>query len=552
MLPIHVTSANKSALTIHGRDGGEEDNAADGIRSCYRPAPVTEILLSDAEQRFDRIRRKAGLVAAPVLFTLLLWLPMPGLERPAHALAAVATAVVVLWITEAIPLGAAALLGPALAVLLEVAPAKEAFAAFADPLIFLFLGGFLLAGGLARQGFDRRAALWLISRDFVAGSPRRAFIAIAVIAFLFSMWISNTATTAMLLPVALGLYGTIERVAPSDPETRRKLRRYGGGMCLVLAYAASLGGMATPIGTGPNVIALGMLRSRAGVDIDFLQWMSFALPVSIASTAIAVALGARMFAPPIERVEGLTAEVERQLAELGPMRRGERLAISVFGLAIIGWLSPSLANLAFGEAHPISTWASVALDEGVVAIACAGLMFLLPTERRDPRDPKVRTRVIDGSTLAELDWGTLLLLGGGLALGRLSFDTGLAEAIARGVIDFAGPIATHPAGLMAAAGLLVIILTEVTSNTATTSMMLPVLIGIAKTSGFDPTATAVVVTLAASHAFMLPVSTPPNAMAYGSRMIRIDDMVRLGARLDVLGYAVLVLAGLTLVPLLAG
>jgi sodium-dependent dicarboxylate transporter 2/3/5 len=519
---------------------------------CYRRPAVADRLLSESEQRFDRVRRKIGLFAAPALFALVWWLPLPSLDRPAHALAAVAAAVVALWITEAIPLAAAAVLGPAMAVVLDVAEPEAAFAAFADPLIFLFLGGFLLASGLARQGFDRRAALWLISRRFVAGSPRRALVAVSAISFLFSMWISNTATTAMLLPVALGLYGTIERVAPSDPETRRKLRRYGGGMCLLLAYSASLGGMATPIGTGPNVIAIGMLKSRAGVEVDFLQWMAFGVPIAVVMTSIAVMVGLRTFAPPIERVEGLTAEVERQLAEIGPMRRGEATAIAIFGLAILGWLSPSLLNLGLGAQHPVAAWAGRALDEGVVAIVAAGAMFIVPTERPDPDDPAQRARVIDASAFAEIDWGTILLLGGGLALGRLTFDTGLAEAMGRGVIGLAGPLASHPLGLMAAAGLLVILLTEVTSNTATTSMMLPVLIGIAKTSGFDPSSTAIVVTLAASHAFMLPVSTPPNAMAYGTRLIRIDDMVRVGLRLDVYGYLVLVLFGATLIPWIVG
>lgn len=508
---------------------------------------MAERLLSESEQRFDRVRRRIGLALAPALFTLIWWLPMPALGRPAHALAAIAAAVVALWITEAIPLAAAAVLGPAAAVLLDVADSKAAFAAFADPLIFLFLGGFLLASGLARQRFDRRAALWLISRPFVAGSPRRALVAVCAIAFVFSMWISNTATTAMLLPVALGLYGTIERVAPSDPETRRKLRRYGGGMCLLMAYCASLGGMATPIGTGPNVIAIGMLESRADVSIDFLDWMTFGVPIALTSASLVIVLGLRTFAPPIERVEGLTAEVERQLSDLGPMRRGEALAIAIFGLAILGWLAPSVLSLALGADHEVAAWGARALDEGVVAVVAAGLMFIVPTERPDADDPAQRARILDASAFGEIDWGTLLLLGGGLALGRLTFDTGLAEAIGRGVIELVGPLAQHPIGLMAASGLLVIMLTEVTSNTATTSMMLPVLIGIAKTSGFDPSATAIVVTLAASHAFMLPVSTPPNAMAYGTRMIRIDDMVRLGLRLDLSCYVVLVLAGVLLV-----
>lgn len=500
--------------------------------------------VSEAEARFDRRRRAIGLWAAPIALVGLLAWPMPGLTPEAHSLAAVAAMTVILWITEAVPLAVAALMGPSLAVILGVAPPKVALAAFGDPLIFLFLGGFLLAGGLARQGFDRRAALWLVSRDFVGGSPTRALYAIGAIGFVFSMWISNTATTAMLIPVALGLYGTVCRVAPDDPETRRKLERFGGGMCLALAYACSMGGSTTPIGTAPNVIAVGML-GEIGVPIDFGTWMLFATPVAVVMTVIVLWVTARAFPSPIERVEGLTAEVERQLQEIGPLRTGERRVLIVFGLTIVGWLLPTFMSLGLGIEHPWAKWADVSLNEGVVAMVGACVLFLLPSGEVDANGE--RPRLLDWDTAQNVDWGTLLLLGGGFALGKLTFQTGLAEAIGRGVLDLSGPIAEHPAGLLVAATLLVIFLTEVTSNTATTSMMLPVIIGIAQASGFPPAATAITVTLAASYAFMLPVSTPPNAMAYGTRLIRLDSMVRVGVRLNLIGFVVLSIAGVVII-----
>lgn len=506
---------------------------------------MVQAALSDAEAAFDRQRRRIGLVAAPVLFLVLWWAPLP-LADPAHRLAAVAALTVTLWVTEAIPLATAALLGPALAVLTGVTDPKTAFAAFADPLIFLFLGGFLLAGGLASQGFDRRAALWLIARPIVAGSPRRALIAVAGIAFFFSMWISNTATTAMMIPVALGLVDTMRRVVPDDAETAKRLRYYGGGMCLALAYASSIGGSATPIGTGPNVIAVGMLQDMTGVRLGFGEWMAFAFPAALAGGVVVVGVCARAFPPPVERIDGLTAEVDRQLAELGPLSAGERRAVGIFALAIAGWLAPSILSLALGSDHAWAVWAKATLNEGVVAITCAGLMFFVGS-KREPG-----ARILSDDALQQVDWSTLLLLGGGLALGRLTFETKLAQAIGVGVVDLAGPIAAHPFGLLAAATLLVIFLTEVTSNTATTAMMLPVIIGVAQASNFDPIPTAAVVTLAASYAFMLPVSTPPNAMAYGTRMLRIDAMIRVGFRLDLIGYALLLLVGLAVVPFVLG
>ena len=504
--------------------------------------PVAEIAVSEAEARFDRRRRAIGLVAAPLVLVGLIAWPMPGLSYEAHMLAGVAAMTVVLWVTEAIPLAAAALLGPSLAVVLGVAEAKVALAAFGDPLIFLFLGGFLLASGLSGQGFDRRAALWLVSRRFVGGSPRRALYAVGAIGFAFSMWISNTATTAMLIPVALGLYQTVKRVAPSDDETRRQLDRYGGGMCLALAYACSMGGSTTPIGTAPNVIAVAMLDEQTGTAIDFGTWMAMSLPVALLMTTIILVMTARAFPAPVARVEGLTEEVKRLLAELGPLRTGERRVLIVFGLTVAGWLLPAILKLSLGVTHPWAIWAKASFNEGVIAMVGACSLFMLPASKAEPG--KEAPRLLDWDMAQKIDWGTLLLLGGGFALGKLTFKTGLAEAIGRGVLDFAGPIAQHPAGLLAAAVLLVIFLTEATSNTATTSMMLPVIIGIAQASGFPPVATALTVTLAASYAFMLPVSTPPNAMAYGTRLVRLDSMVRVGFRFNLIGFALLSALGI--------
>ena len=505
-----------------------------------------EPALSEAEARFDAIRKRVGLIAAPIAFVALLWAPL-DLPAPAHALAAVTAMTVVLWVTEAIPLAATALGAPALAAMLGVASPKDALASFGDPLMFLFIGGFVLAAALSRHGFDRRAALWLISRKIVRGSPARAVIAVAVIGFGFSLWISNTATTAMLLPVVLGLHRTMRNVAGNDPETLRKMDRYGGGMCLALAYSSSMGGASTPIGTAPNVIAVGMLDSQVGEKIGFLEWMSFSLPFTIVCTIVIVVVVLRRFPAPVKRVEGLMDEVDRQLKQLGPTKPAELRSVAVFGLAVVGWLAPSIMMLALGPEHPWSQWADDHLVEGVVAIVCASLLFFISTGDKQAKGEEAR--LLRWEDAQNIDWGTLFLLGGGLALGRLTFQTGLAEAIGRGVLDIAGPVAAHPLGLTAAAALLVIFMTEVTSNTATTSMMLPVLIGIAAGAGFDATPTAVAVTLAASCAFMLPVSTPPNAMAYGSRMVRLDMMVRVGFWLDLLCYGLLMGLVVTILPL---
>ncbi len=489
--------------------------------------------------RVDALRRRIGLVAAPLAFAALLAAPL-GLEPAAHRLAAVVALTVVLWVSEAIPLAATALLAPALAVLLGVAPAAQAFAPIASPLLFLFLGGFMIARALAAHRLDRRAALWLLSRPAIAGSPTRVVVAIACASFVGSMWISNTATTAMLLPVALGLCAALGAFTP--PERRGELRRYASGMVLAIAYGSSLGGMTTPIGTAPNVITLDLLERQAGIHLDFFEWMSFALPVGVLClVALLLWLSVRFPAPPT-RVSGLADTVAAERRALGPLGPGERRVLAVFAAAIAGWLLPTVLKVALGATHPITAWSTQGLDEGVVAVLAASLLFIAP------RGDASGEPLLPWSQAIDIDWGTLYLRGGGLALGKMRVVTGLAAALAAGALDLAGPLAASPFGLLAVSTLLMTMITEITSNTAATSMMIPVLLAIGARLGIDPLPMALSVTLAASNAFMLPVSTPPNAIVYGSGHVRLGEMIRTGALLDIVGYAILLACGALLLP----
>jgi len=501
--------------------------------------PVLE-LRTEAEARFEAKRRRLGQIVAPLVFVVMYAFPVPGLTPQAHALAAITSLTVLLWITEAIPLAAAALLAPALAVLLGVTDATDALAPLASPLIFLFMGGFMLALALAEQGLDRRAALWLLGRRWVAGSPARASASIAIATYLMSMWISNTATTAMMIPVALGLCRTIRAAAPVADQPR--FDRHAEGMLLGLTYAASLGGIATPVGTAPNVIALGMLESQMHLRIDFFQWMSFALPTSAVTLGVVLLYAAWRFPSPIARLGALADNVEAELARLGPMSAGERRAAAVFMLAVVGWLTPAVLKLSLGPAHAWTAWANGGLDEGVVALLCGVLLCLLPSGKGDGKP------VLAWERAMQLDWSTLLLLGGGLSLGKLMFETGLAKAMAGGALAAVGPLAESPMGLLFFSTALVLVLTEITSNVATTSMMVPVLIAIAQAGGHDPLPMVLCVTMAASFAFMLPVSTPPNAIAYGTGKIRIGSMMRFGVLLDVAGLFIIFACGALLLP----
>jgi solute carrier family 13 (sodium-dependent dicarboxylate transporter), member 2/3/5 len=505
---------------------------------------------SEAEARFDRARARVGLVLAPVTLLGLLLLPMPGLDPAAHRVTAIAGMTVVLWISEAIPLAVSALLAPALAVLFDVAPAKQVFAPFAHPLIFLFIGGFMLAEALSVHGFDRRAALWLLSRKFVRGSPARSMVVVALTAYAFSMWINNTATTAMMIPIAVGLCTSIRRLCPADPEVLARQRRFEEGMLITLAYAASIGGLCTPIGTAPNMIAVAQLDQFVGVRIDFLQWMSFAVPISVVMLICTLLVARRRFPPALTYVEGLTDSVQRELAALGPTSSAERRAVGVFGVALIGWLTPSFIRLAFGEDALATAWAQRALPEGVVAMIAASLLFVIPSK------PGARGRDEDAAPLmtwtraASIDWGTVFLLGGGLALGGLAADTGLARAIG----DLVGgwlDDSTSTLLVLLVITSLVIYLTELVSNTATVSMLLPVIIPLGihgVRGGGDPIPLVLTATFAASFAFMLPVSTPPNAIAYGTGLVRLPTMVRYGSQLNLLGLVLLVAAGAWFLP----
>lgn len=513
--------------------------------SCHYDGVMTSkpaAQLSEGEARFDAVRRRVGAILGPLSFAALLAIPMPGLSDDAHMMAAVAVATIVLWVTEALPLAITAMLAPCVAVLLGVSDAKAALAGFAHPLIFLFLGGFMLAEALSVQGLDRRATLWLLARPWIAGRPARAMAAVAAIAWAFSMWISNTATTAMLVPIAVGLCQTLRKLSPQAEE--RLQRGYAEGLLMTLAYAASIGGIATPIGTAPNMIAIEQLGSKADTHFDFLRWMSFGLPASALMFAALLALALWRFPPPDRRVEGLTDHVRRELEQLGPMRRGERRVLMIFAVAVTAWIAPALLRLALGEYSAWTVWARGSMDEGVVAIAAASLLFAVPAGDDAPSGPGP---LLSWSRATTIDWGTLFLLGGGFALSTLVFDSGLAEAVATGILG-GRSLSDGGALLLALSVLLVIYLTEVASNTATTNMMLPVIIPIAAVGGANPVPVTLSIAMAASLAFMLPVSTPPNAIAYGTGRIRIGSMIRFGAILDLAGLALIITLGLTLLP----
>jgi len=499
--------------------------------------------LSEREERFEQGRQRAGLWIAPLAFLIVWFSPLRGLSVSAHHLLAVMGLVVSLWLTEAIPLPAAALLGPALAVLLGVAPARDVFKSFGDPIIFLFLGSFLLAEAMMAHGLNRRIAFSILASKSVGQNPRRLLLAFGGITGFISMWVSNTATTAMMFPIGLSI---LNEMATQQSERLGKTIRvnelpFGTGLMLMTAFAASIGGFATPVGTPPNLIGLGMISRNLHLQISFFQWMAFCVPLTLVLLAFLVWY--------LNRTCGgsaaLPADLENWLAQekkrLGRMTRAQTNVLVAFAFTVTLWVVPGLVGVVAGTNSPAFAWFNTHLPESVVSVFGALLLFFLPVDLKQHRF------TLSWQEATRIDWGTILLFGGGLALGELMFSTGLASWLGHGLADAVH--AKSNLGVIALFTLVAIIISEATSNTASATMVVPVAIAVAEAAGVNPVQAALAATLGSSMGFMLPVSTPPNAIVYGSGCVPLLKMVRYGLLLDLVGFVVIVAVVTWLVPL---
>ncbi len=498
-------------------------------------------VLTPAEESFERWRRRTGLVLGPLVFLLVYLLPLSSLAPEAHRLAAVLGLVLVFWLTEAVPIPVTALLGAVLNVAIGVAPAKIVLAPFAHPLVFLFIGSFILANAITHHGLDRRFAFFILSVGFLQKSPLRVLFALGAVVALASMWISNTASTAMMLPIAIGVLAAIKEIhGPSSKGLDH--RAFSTAMMLMVAYGASVGGIATPIGTPPNLIGIGMIHELTGLRITFFEWMTFALPITAVMFLYLFLLLGRSAGFSATGLEGMKAYVERARGGLGPWKRGEINTAVCFSTAVFLWVLPSLAGIVMGKEAHIARFLTTRLNEGVVAVFAASLLFFLPLG-----DKK------DGATMsweeaAKIDWGTILLFGGGLSLGSLMFSTGLADHLGKTLTGLTG--ANSVWAITAIGTALAIVLSETTSNTASANMVIPVMIAIAQGMEVSPLPPALGACLGASFGFMLPVSTPPNAIVYGSGLVHILTMVRKGFLFDVGGFFIIMIGLMVLCPLM--
>ncbi len=468
---------------------------------------------------FERNRKKIGLFLAPIVAAVIYITPM-DLNNEAHIVFSIMGFCLVFWLTEVIPLSMTAFLGVTAAVVLGIVNVKQAFLSLGHPVILLFLGSFLIAQAMVKHGLDKRFALNLLSKDFFLKSPIRLIAGFSIISFLLSMWVSNTATTAMLLPLVLGIVHMFKQKHIKDINT------FGLFALLAVAYSASIGGASTLIGTPTNLIGAGFLKDE-GYDIDFLKWFLLAFPITFTSyiaLLIYIKFHIRNFSFEPKKIKGLIKEEKKKLPKVS---KGEKNTLFAFFLAAFLWILPGLANLLGNQ--ELYKFLKAHIPESIVAVIAAILLFLLPANKKEG--------TLTSKDLKELDWDTILLFGGGIALGKLIIKTGLAAYIGKKISALVSPemIILFIFILIVS----MIFLTEISSNTATVITFVPILIGVLKELHVDLFYPIFGVIIAASYAFMLPIATPPNAIIYGSKLIPINKMAKVGLFMNIIGSVII-------------
>jgi sodium-dependent dicarboxylate transporter 2/3/5 len=527
------------------RHNGDEDDLVQQFLRGGTYKGIAEQRLSPAEERFERGRRTVGLALAPLLCIIVLLLPL-DLEQSQHTLAAVLALVIVLWVTEAVPIPVGGLIGVALLVLLGVGSGDDVLAPFGSSTIFVFIGAFIIAQAMLEHGVARRFAFRMLAMGWVGKSTANTVIAFGLIAAILSAFVSNTATVAMLLPTAIAilatLIGLMKEEGGGEGIDPRRLR-VGVALMLMLAYGAGVGGLLTPVGSPPNLIGRGLIEEATDETITFAEWMIAALPICIAMFVALAVILLMLNRPEVKRLEGVEEYVAEERRKLGRMSRKEKNTLIAFGTAVTLWILPGLVGIVAGDTSTAYENVTERLDEGIVAVLAASLLFLLPTNWSR------REFTLTWGEASRIDWGTIILFGSGIIFGAMLQDTGLAETIGKSSSESLG--VTSPVAITIFAIVLAIIISETTSNTASASIVVPIILPVAAAAGVDPFVPALAATFAASFGFMLPVSTPQNAIVYGSGVVPITKMLRSGVVFDVIG-ALVILGGVPLMVSLLG
>ena len=476
-----------------------------------------------------KVYKKKGFIFGLIVFIVMQILPAPeGLSSEGWSVAAIVSLMAIWWATEAIPVAVTALLPLALFPLIGIVSFKEAAIPYANPNIYLFLGGFMLALAIERSGLHKRMALHMI---IVAGSSGPKLIAgFMTIAALTSMFVMNTSTTLMLLPIGLAVCSVVSNTIPG--LTEKEITYFDTSLMLGIAYAATIGGMSTLVGTAPNIVFSAFMQETYGIEISMIDWMTLGVPLAIVMLYSAwLVLTKYVFPTSFITSTETKLYLKNMLNEQGPLSKDEIKISIIFGLTAIAWMLRTVLD---------NYQMFSGLTDAGIAIISAILLFMIPSTSK-------KGELLDWSDSDKLPWGLLILFGGGLSIAAQINSSGLGIWIGEGLSVLS---TVPPVFLILAVAALIIFLTEVTSNVATTSTFLPVFGAVAVGIGVLPVSLTVPVCLAASCAFMLPVATPPNAIVYGSGKFTIATMMKAGFALNIIGIVVVTLFAYYLAPLI--
>ncbi|ALS76115.1 anion transporter [Planococcus rifietoensis] len=524
----------------------KHDQAKDMLRFFAKPGSTSpgddRDRAEDAGTYDERFKKKSyntpqliGLILGPLLFILtMLFLNPEGLTPEAKAILASTIWIATWWITEAIPIPATSLLPIVLFPLTGGLDVGATTSAYGNDTIFLFMGGFMIALTMEKWNLHKRIALTIIS--LIGTNTERIILGFMVATGFLSMWISNTATAMMMVPIGLAIIYQVSEALKHDDsiDTSRENFGFGKALMLGIAYSASLGGIATLIGTPPNTLLAGAVNEIYGIEITFAEWMLFGVPVAWIFIFVAWFYLVKVAHPlKLKELPGGSAVIKEQKAELGKASYEEKIVFAIFLLAAFSWITRSFLLVEFLPG----------LNDAMVGLIAALILFAIPSKNRRGDN------LLDWATAVKLPWGILLLFGGGLAIAAGFTQSGLSEWVGGQLIGLQG-INVLIIVLVVAA--FVLFLTEITSNTATASMMFPIMASLAVALGIHPYALMVTAAVTASCAFMLPVATPPNAVVFGSGYLKIIDMARAGFILNVFGIVFVGLAVYYFLPLVWG
>ena len=479
-------------------------------------------------------RNKVGLVLGLLVFALIEITPAPsGLSTAGWHAAAVASLVAIWWVSEAIPLSATALLPLVLFPLLGVTSINDAAVPYANRVIFLMVGGFVIALGMQRWNLHRRIALSLVA--LTGGSPAGVIGGFMLAAAVISMWVFNTTTTVMMVPIALSVIDFVRGGTSERPEHTRAANNFATALMIGIAYAATIGGMGTLIGTAPNAVLAGFMSETYGIEVSFAQWMMVGVPMVIIMLPIVWLILVKIAFPiDLPSVPGQTRMIRAELDAMGPMSRGERTVAAVVAVTAFLWVFRPVIN----DALPFVT-----LNDTSIALLAAVSLFVIPV------DLKTGTFALGGEWARNIPWGVVILFGGGLSLAAGIKSSGLADWIGGGT---GGLLGLPTILVVLTVVVLMILLTEITSNTATTATFLPIVAAVAIGLGENPMLLVIPTVFAASCAFMMPVATPPNAVVFGTGQITISQLIRSGIWANIAGALVTMLVAYTVVRLVFG